>query len=293
MRAGGLREQRQGEELVAYVFGELLARRDGAEAVGGNHQLYLGENLEYYGDADGDAEAAVAKVSARYADGADQTFEGKGNDRFIGNGEQYVLVDVHVCASHPFLTVLIDEQHIDGDAYPTAHARKLRAVAQTVDGEVADGAAGGGGAAALKRPRAARLRAARAVLGVFDGVVISKSLAAAAGAIAAASVALARARAGGHRSAGGIGQHRHDAAHGDNLIVELLLLHTGVVNILYLNTDSFVQTMTGVSVDAAGGHLGVAILVAEKRHIHTSLFLGGGDHFAPHCILCRAAKGVR
>ena len=78
--AGGLREQRQREELVAYVFGKFLAGRHRAEAVGGDHQLYLGEDFQNHRHTDGDAESAVAQIGARYADGADQTFQGEGHD---------------------------------------------------------------------------------------------------------------------------------------------------------------------------------------------------------------------
>ena len=91
-----------------------------------------------------------------------------------------------------------------------------------------------------------------------------------AGAGAAASVALAGAGSGGSRPAGRIGQHGHDAGHRHNLIIQLLLLHAGIIDVLDLNAYPFGQALTGVAGDAAGRHLGVSVLVAEKRHIHTS-----------------------
>ena len=257
-RAGRLREQRQREELVAYVFCEFLAGRDGAEAVGGHHQLDLGQNLQDDRHADGDAELAVAQIFARYADGADHALQREGHDGFVRNGQKNVLVDGHAGAAHPFLAVLIDEEHVDGNADLTAYPGELGPVAQAVDGEIADGSAGGGGAAALEGPRAAGLRMAGAVFRVFDGFVISKGIAAApAGTAAAAAVALAGAGAGDCRAAGRIRQYGHDAGDGDDLIVELLLLETGIVNVFDLNAHPLGQSLTGISGDAAGRQFGL------------------------------------
>lgn len=66
---------------------------DRAEAIGGNQNLHLGKHLQDYGDADRQLEPVVAAVSARYADSADHAFHTVGHDRFIGDGQENVLVN--------------------------------------------------------------------------------------------------------------------------------------------------------------------------------------------------------
>ena len=54
------REQRQGEELVADIFRELLGRGNVAEAVAGNQNFHVCQHLQDDGDADGHLEAVIA-----------------------------------------------------------------------------------------------------------------------------------------------------------------------------------------------------------------------------------------
>lgn len=86
------REKRQTEKFVTDVLGELLAGRDGAEAIGGDENLHLSQNLEDDRHADRQLELVVPLVGAGYADGADHAFQAVGHDGFVGDGQQDVFI---------------------------------------------------------------------------------------------------------------------------------------------------------------------------------------------------------
>ena len=66
-------------------------------------------------------------------------------------------------------------------------------------------------------------------------------------------------------------QDRHNVADYHLLIVQLLLLHAAVVYIFNLYTDALIQAGQYIPVHYAGAYIRIGILVAIKRHAHTSL----------------------
>ena len=261
-----LREQRQREELVAHVLRKFLARRDLAIAVGGNHQFHFREDLEHDGYANGDLELAIADVSPGYANRADKAFQCKRYDGFIGNGEQHVLHHGNRAPADPFLAALVREQHINGNGNRALHARELRAVAQAVDGEVRNRAFRGRGAAAFKRPLSTGLwQRAIGIFRVFHGLRIGKGRAAGvAAARAGVSSTGTAARAGIGFMAGFVGQNGNDVAHRDHHVIELLLLHAGIIDVFHLDADALVQPIERAGANATGRALRIGVFVAVE-----------------------------
>lgn len=229
--ARGLREKWKGEEFVAYVFREFLAGRDLTESIGRNHDLHLGQHLQHHGHADGDLELAVALPLAVDADGADEAFDGERHDGLLGNAKDHVFIHLDAGLADPLLAALIHEHHVDRHVHGALHPGVLRPVAKPVDAKIADFALGGGGAAALERPWAARLgqlaRVAGIVLQVVDGLLVGDDLVAGVGAGAVAAVAVAGALTAGICIATpgitGAGEHGDDVANLHFLVVQLFL----------------------------------------------------------------------
>lgn len=68
-----------------------LAGRHGAEAVGGDEHLDLGDDLEDDRDADRQFKGGIAAVAAGDADRADEGFHRKGHDALVRDAEDHVL----------------------------------------------------------------------------------------------------------------------------------------------------------------------------------------------------------
>lgn len=88
----GGREEGQREKFVTYVLSELLAGRDGAEAVGGDEDLHLGQHLEDDRHADRQLELVIALIGTGHADGADHALQAIGHDRLVGDGQKDVFI---------------------------------------------------------------------------------------------------------------------------------------------------------------------------------------------------------
>lgn len=88
----GGREERQTEKFVAYIFREFLAGRDGAEAIGGDEDLHLGQHLEDDRHAHRQLELVVALVGAGNADGADHALQGVRHNGLVGDGQKDVFI---------------------------------------------------------------------------------------------------------------------------------------------------------------------------------------------------------
>ena len=246
------------EEFIADIVRELLARRDGAEAVGGHEDLDLGQHLEDDGDAHRQAEDVVAAVGAGHADGADHRLERVGHNGLVGNGQQDVLVHRHHAASDVLATIRVRKQDVDWHVDLAAHAREAGPVAQAVDRQIPDGALGGRRAAAFKCDGHDRLR-------ILIRVVRA-------------------APARGHQT---VADERH--VH----VVDLLLLQAGIVHALHLNTDLFVQAVEHIVPDDAGTSGGVAVLVGVKAHARLRLLVFVYEVLPHAIIVCRARKGVQ
>lgn len=134
---GILGEDWQAEELVADVVGELLAGRNGAEAVRGNHDLDVCNYLKYNRHANGELELVVTDVFAGDADCADQTVDAEGNDGVIGDEQQHVALDGDHTTGDAFTAVAVCEEDVDGDIDVSTDSGEVGAIAQAVDGQVA------------------------------------------------------------------------------------------------------------------------------------------------------------
>ena len=88
----GGREERQREKFIAHIFREFLAGRNGAEAVGGDEDLHLGQDLEDDRHADRQLELVVALVGAGNADGADHALQGVRHNGLVGDGQKDVFI---------------------------------------------------------------------------------------------------------------------------------------------------------------------------------------------------------
>ena len=88
----GGREEGQREKFVTYVLSELLAGRDGAEAIGGDKDLHLGQHLEDDRHADRQLELVIAFIGTGHADGADHALQAIGHDRLVGDGQKDVFI---------------------------------------------------------------------------------------------------------------------------------------------------------------------------------------------------------
>lgn len=88
----GGREERQTEKFIAHIFREFLAGRNGAEAVGGDEDLHLGQDLEDDRHANRQLELVVALVGAGNADGADHALQGVRHDGLVGDGQKDVFI---------------------------------------------------------------------------------------------------------------------------------------------------------------------------------------------------------
>jgi len=93
------REKRKREKFIAHVVREFLAGRNGTEAVGRNQNLHIRQHLQHHRHAHSEAEAVVAQIGTRHADGADHAFQAVRNDGLIGNGEQNVLTNLFTLAT--------------------------------------------------------------------------------------------------------------------------------------------------------------------------------------------------
>ena len=146
-------EERKAEELVADGIGKFLARRHLAKAVAGHEDLHLCQHLEDDGDADLKLKDVIADICTGYADGGDHRLDRVGHDGLIRDGKQHVAVDGHHAAADVFPAGCVGKEDVNRYVDLSAHAGEAGAVAQALDGEVADDAFGGGGAAAFKRDR--------------------------------------------------------------------------------------------------------------------------------------------
>ena len=88
----GRREEGQAEKFVADVLSELLAGRDGAEAIGGDKDLHLGQHLEDDRHADRQLELVIAFIGTGHADGADHALQAIGHDGLVGDGQKDVFI---------------------------------------------------------------------------------------------------------------------------------------------------------------------------------------------------------
>ena len=88
----GGREEGQAEKFVADVLSELLAGRDGAEAIGGDKDLHLGQHLEDDRHADRQLELVIAFIGTGHADGADHALQAIGHDGLVGDGQKDVFI---------------------------------------------------------------------------------------------------------------------------------------------------------------------------------------------------------
>lgn len=95
----GGREEGQAEKFVADVLSELLAGRDGAEAVGGDEDLHLGQHLEDDRHADRQLELVIAFIGTGHADGADHALQAIGHDRLVGDGQKDVFIHPSTAAT--------------------------------------------------------------------------------------------------------------------------------------------------------------------------------------------------
>ena len=64
--------------------------------------------------------------------------------------------------------------------------------------------------------------------------------------------------------AGFVGQNRNDVAHRDHYVVELLLLHAGIVDIFHLDANALVQSIERAGANAAGRALRIGVFVAVE-----------------------------
>lgn len=227
-----LREERQAEELVADRAGKFLAGRRFAVAVAGNQHFNLGQHLEHDGDADLQREDVVAQVCTGYADGRDHRLDVVGDNGFVGDGEHHIAIHRDYTAADVLAAVCVGKEDVDGQIDLTAHAGEAGTVAQALDGEIAQHALGRRGAAALEGDGHDGLGA-----GLRGGV------------------------------AGVGGRHQTVADERHTLVCQLRLIHTTVIDALYLNADPFVQTVEHlVSGDAARTMRRVCVLVGIKAH---------------------------
>ena len=88
----GGREERQTEKFIAHIFREFLAGRDGAEAIGGDKDLHLGQHLEDDRHADRQLELVIAFIGTGHADGADHALQAIGHDGLVGDGQKDVFI---------------------------------------------------------------------------------------------------------------------------------------------------------------------------------------------------------
>ena len=95
----GGREERQREKFIAHIFREFLAGRNGAEAVGGDEDLHLGQDLEDDRHANRQLELVVALVGAGNADGADHALQGVRHNGLVGDGQQDVFIHPSTAAT--------------------------------------------------------------------------------------------------------------------------------------------------------------------------------------------------
>lgn len=95
----GGREEGQREKFVTYVLSELLAGRDGAEAIGGDKDLHLGQHLEDDRHADRQLELVIAFIGTGHADGADHALQAIGHDGLVGDGQKDVFIHPSTAAT--------------------------------------------------------------------------------------------------------------------------------------------------------------------------------------------------
>ena len=95
----GGREEGQAEKFVADVLSELLAGRDGAEAIGGDKDLHLGQHLEDDRHADRQLELVIALIGTGHADGADHALQAIGHDGLVGDGQKDVFIHPSTAAT--------------------------------------------------------------------------------------------------------------------------------------------------------------------------------------------------
>ena len=88
----GGREEGQAEKFITDVLSELLAGRDGAEAIGGDKDLHLGQHLEDDRHADRQLELVIAFIGTGHADGADHALQAIGHDGLVGDGQKDVFI---------------------------------------------------------------------------------------------------------------------------------------------------------------------------------------------------------
>ena len=174
---------------------------------------------------------------AAYAYRRYQRVDGIRHNRFVRHAQQHVLGHGHGAVSHELLAARVGKQYVDRYIDSAAYAREVGAVTQALDAQSAYGALYGGRAAAFEGIGRNRF-----------GVCVA--LAAGAG-IAAAYRAAAVGRAGNGRN----------AAYVHAYVVELFLLHTGVVHLFNVYADLFAYTGLAVRRHPAGAAIRVGVFV--------------------------------
>ncbi len=141
--ADGLRrEERQGKELVADAFRELLSGRNRAVAVAGNQDFGFREYLQNRRDADGHLELVVAQIRPADANRADHAFQRIRHNGLVGNAQQHIAVDADGRLADVLHAAAIHKQDVNRDVDRYAYTGEAGAVAQAINGQVADGALG-------------------------------------------------------------------------------------------------------------------------------------------------------
>lgn len=233
--ADGLRrEERQGEELIADAFRELLGGRNRAVAVAGNQDFGFREHLQNRRDADGHLELVVAQIRPADANRADHAFQRIRHNGLVGNAQQHIAVDADGRLADVLHAAAIHEQDVNRDVDRCAHTGEAGAIAQAINGQVADVALGRGAAAALEGNRRHGCGRRR------DGLL---RLLAAAGVAGAGVVDL------------------RVAGDGNGLLGKLLLRHRAVIHALDLHADLLLQAVQRTAGNRTGAAVGVRVLV--------------------------------
>ena len=64
--------------------------------------------------------------------------------------------------------------------------------------------------------------------------------------------------------AGFVGQNGNDVAHRDHHVIELLLLHAGIIDVFHLDADALVQPIERAGANATGRALRIGVFVAVE-----------------------------